>query len=253
MLCLLLWGVSNPAAAQERAFSVVLPELQYSRHCSSEIDLHNTSPRFVDVDIVGHKSTGAIRGLLDRKTNRLRLNPGERVALRLDVQNESAWAQIVETVPHPRLNPVLAISGFTECLNGNELLSQPREIASPARDPHFSLDPASVSGRSGTVLLIINASAAHVSWSACYSAGTEVSNGKGEMTSLCSQTLESTLAAYQSCRLATSIDGKPLIRFRARGPAVAMQILTPSSLELQLFKVESTIHFDLDSLERQDR
>ncbi|HEY3741958.1 MAG TPA: hypothetical protein VGL53_19035, partial [Bryobacteraceae bacterium] len=182
MLCLLLWGVSIPAAAQERAFSVVLPEMQYSHHCSSEIELHNTSPRFVDVDVIGRKSTGAIVGLRDRKTNRLRLSPGERVPLRLEVQNEIAWAQIVETVPHPRLQPVLAISGFTECLNGNERLSEPREIASPSSNPHFSLDPASVSGRTGTVLLIINASAAHVSWSACYSAGTEVSNGKGEMT-----------------------------------------------------------------------
>lgn len=245
LLTLLFWGVGNPAAAQERTYSVVLPELQYAHHCSSEIQLHNVSPRFVDVDVIGHKSTGAIVGLLERNTNHFRLSPSETAHVRLDVEDDTAWAQIDEIVPHPRLQPVLAVSAFTECLDGNERLSEPREIAATTRDPRFSLDPTTAAA-SGTTLLMINDSTDRVEWSACYSAGTEVSNGNGQMTMLCSQTLESTLAAYQSCHLATSVEGKPLVRFRAHGPSVAVQVLTQSSPRVQLYKVESRIHFDMD-------
>jgi hypothetical protein len=71
-----------------------------------------------------------------------------------------------------------------------------------------------------------------------------VSNGEGEMVPLCSETLERTLAPYQSWRLATTVGGKPLVRFRATGAAVAVQVLSPSALQVQLYKVESTIRFE---------
>ena len=64
------------------------------------------------------------------------------------------------------------------------------------------------------------------------------------MTPLCSESLDRTLAPYQSWRLATSIDGKPLVRFRATGSAVAVQMLAPGAPQVRLYKVESTIRFD---------
>lgn len=237
----LLWMVA--LTAQERAFSIALPELQYSRQCSSEISIHNPSPRLVDVTVVGHRSTGAVVGLVDKRSNYIRLRPSEQVLLRLDVENEDAWAEVSEVVPHPKLQPVLAVSGKTECLDGNELLTASRDIAAIASDPGFTLDHEAAAGN-GRVLLVINASDRRLQWSACYSSGTTVSDGKGGMTPVCSEALERTLAPFQSSRLAASIEGKPLMRFHATGAAVALQMLAPAAPQVRLYKVESTIRFD---------
>ena len=229
--------------AQERNFSVVLPELQYSHHCSSEIALTNPSPRFVDVSVAGHKASGALVGLVDRRSNKLRLHPAERVTVKLDVEQEDAWAEIIEVVPSPRLAPVLVVSGHTECLAVTELVTAAREVAPIVADPAFSLD-YDAAMLNGKILLVINASDKRMQWSACYSSGTTVSNGNGGMMLLCSESLERTLAPYQSSRLATSIEGKPLVRFRAQGTAVALQMVTLSAPQVRLYKVESTIRFN---------
>ena len=236
-----LWIVAF--LAQERNFSVVLPELQYSKYCSSEISLRNTSPRFVDVDIAGHKSTGALVGLLDRRSNGIRLRPSERSQVRLAVENDVAWAEITEIVPHPRLNPALAITATTECLDVNELLTSAREIAPVMANPEFNIDYSSASAN-GLVLLLINVSAETMHWTACYSAGHTISDGNGRMTPFCTEVLNRALGPYESSRLPASLDRKPLVQFRAEGPAVAVQMLAPSALHLQLYKVESTIRFD---------
>ena len=235
-----LWGVCNPVAAQERSFSVVLPELQYSLHCSSEISLKNTSPRFVDVDVSGHKSNGALVSMVDRRSQRIRLAPAAIIRAKFDVQNEVAWAEIVEIVPSPRLRPVLSISGKTECLDVMELLTEPREIAPLVNNPRFSLNAT----EAGAILLVINASDTRMHWSACYSAGHAVSNNHGSMIPLCSEEVERSLAPYQSWRLPTSSEGNPLVRFRATGTAVAMQLLKTAAPHVQLYKVQSTISFD---------
>lgn len=229
--------------AQERNFSVVLPELQYTNHCSSEISLRNTSPRFVDVEIAGHKSTGALVGLIDRRSNRIRLRPAERSQVRLEVENDVAWAEVTEILPHPRLTPALAITATTECIDVNQLLTSAREIAPIMANPVFNIDYATASAN-GLVLLLINASGESMHWTACYSAGHTISDGNGNMTPLCTEVLDRTLGPYQSSRLRASLDGKPLVQFRAEGSAVAMQMLAPTALHLQLYKVESTIRFD---------
>ena len=241
--CSVVLALLTLLVAQERNFAVVLPELQYSRQCSSEISIHNTGPRFVDLELAGHKASGALVGLVDRKTNRMRLRPSERVAVRLDVVDEVAWAVVIELVPSPRLQPVLAVSGKTECLDANELLTASREIAPIISDPKFALD-YEAAALNGKVLLLINASNRRMEWKACYSSGTTVSDGNGGMTSVCSESLERTLAPYQSSRLPASVDGKPLVRFRATGSGVAMQMLAPSAPQVRLYTVESTIRFD---------
>jgi hypothetical protein len=226
-LCVLLCGIAHPAMAQERNFSVVFPELQYTRHCSSEIEIHNVSQRFVDFEVVGHQSSGAVTALVERKTNRFHLAPSELIAVRLEVQNDVAWAEVIETVPSTRLNPTLAIGAFTECLDGTERITEPREIAPVVRDLSFTLiQPAAPSS---AIFLLINASDSRMLWSACYSGGSTVSNEKGEMVPLCSETLERTLAPYQSWRLTATINGKPLVQFHSTGSAVAMQLLTQSA------------------------
>jgi hypothetical protein len=227
--------------AQERGYSVVLPELQYSRSCVSHISLHNTSPRFVDVEVDGHRSNGALASIEDHKTNRMRLAPSARLELRLNIEADTAWAEIVETVPAPRLHPVLEIRGTTQCLDGNQLLTEAREIAPLVAHPRFSIPP--VAGRGG-VLLLINASDTRMRWFACYSAGTTVSNGDGEMVPLCSESSDRTLAPYQSSRVPTTVDGNPLVQFHASGTAVAIQLLTPVESKVNLFQVESKITFE---------
>jgi len=231
--------------AQERGFSTVLPELQYSRHCVSEISLQNLSARRVDVEVIGHRSTGALVGLADRESNRFQMAASEKVRSRLEVtEDDVAWAQIVETVPGPRLQPAVSVRGKTECVDGKELLSETRELAAVSANPHFTLNVGSAPPVPGEVLLVVNSSDRPMLCTACYSAGHLVSNGKGQMTVLCSQTIERSLAPYQSWRIDTSFEERPLVKFRAAGSAVAMQLLRPSAMNVRLFRVESTIRFD---------
>jgi hypothetical protein len=218
----------------------VLPELQYTRHCSTGISAKNTSQRYVDAEVTPHTSNGALLGLVERKSNRLRLAPFESVQVKIDVQDQTVWAAITETVPSPKLHPVLAIGAQTQCVDVNELLTATREIAPLVNDPRLSF----TAPPKDAVLLIINASSSRAIWSACYSAGNTVSNGRGEMVPLCSEELDRTLAPYQSWRLPAAFEGKPLIRFTAQGSAIALQMLTPSAPQVQLYKVESTIRFD---------
>ena len=229
--------------AQERNFSIVLPELQYSKRCSSEISLRNTSPRFIDVDIAGHKSTGALVALTDRPSNHFRLRPAERLQLRLDVENDTAWAEVIETVPHASLTPGLAVAAKTECLDGNKLLTAAREDAPVSSNPGFAIDH-SAAKLNGMVLLVVNASSQPMHWTACYSAGHTVSDGTGRMTPLCSETVHRTLAPFQSSRVAATVDGNPLVRFHSEGLAVAMQMLASEAPQVRLYRVESTILFD---------
>lgn len=230
--------------AQERPFETVLPELQYGPHCSSEITIHNTSHRFVDAEVTGHRASGALTALAGRPTALIALAPGDTAKLKLDIDDGTGWARIVERVPSPKLQPVLAISGQTQCLEGTELISEPRQIAPVSNNPSFTTT-APGDAIAGEVLLLINNSVSDMTWRACYSGGHTVSDGNGAMVLLCDTSAERTLGPYQSWRLPTVAEGKPLLRFRAEGRSVAMQLLVPSaaSKSKTLFRVESTIRF----------
>src|SRR6476659_3680488 len=110
-----------PVAAQERMVESVLPALAYGPKCSSTLELHNLGERPVVLEVEGHRSGGALVPLVGHPALTVRLNAAERVSYKLQTDEETsgAWAKVREIVPSPRLTPVIAVSGTTECLIGD--------------------------------------------------------------------------------------------------------------------------------------
>lgn len=117
-----------------------------------------------------HKSSGALVPLVGHGGIQVRLSAGERVEYKLQMPEETtgAWVRVRESVPSPRLSPVLAVSGATECLAANELHSTVRDVAWPTRNPSYSGD---VSDGDNGVIALINASENPVRVWGCYSFG----------------------------------------------------------------------------------
>jgi hypothetical protein len=86
----------------------------------------------------------------DRRTPRHRhaAGPRERSSYKpqIEEETESAWVKVRERVPSPGLSPVLAVSGATECVIGDQLRSVGRDVVYPTRNPWFSGDVAELSG-----------------------------------------------------------------------------------------------------------
>jgi len=113
-----------PASTQPRVMESVVPALSYgTATCSSSVQMQNLSDRLVMVDVEGHKPSGALAPMVDHPDISVQLNPHERAAykLQIDEPTTSAWVKIREHVPGPGLSPVVAVSGATECIIGDEL------------------------------------------------------------------------------------------------------------------------------------
>jgi hypothetical protein len=215
----------------------VLPGLYSSGNCDSEIELRNLSERVITLEVLGHRSDGSLCPLKNRRGSRLKLLPGERQSVRLDAGvSEEAWAQIEH-------GGSLGISASTSCRDGEELRTESRPVAYPLPDAGFRMAYESVP-RDGSELLVLNTSPDAVRWTACYSGGHLVSNDSGEMVPLCTDNQDAVLLPYHSTRVALVREGRVLIRLQTTGEAVVLQLLKPTNLRLNLFRVDSTIRFD---------
>src|SRR5882724_3332418 len=167
LLCA-LWLL--PALAQERLVESVLPALAYGPKCSSTLELRNLSERSVTLEVEGHRSGGSLVPLVGHPSLTIRLSAAERVSykLQLDEETTSAWAKVKEIVPSPRLTPVVAVSGTTECVVGDQLRSTAREPAYPIRNPWFSGEVSEIPSEE---ILVINTSEHAAKVWLCYSAG----------------------------------------------------------------------------------
>jgi len=72
----------------------------------------------------------------------VRLNAGEQAEYKLQLPEETTgvWVRVREKISSPRLSPVLAVSGATECLAADKLHTTVRDVAWPTRNPWFSGD-----------------------------------------------------------------------------------------------------------------
>ena len=145
------------AAGQERVIESVVPALAYGARYSSTVTLHNLSDRAVVVDVEAHRASGALVAIIGHPEITVRLSPNERSSYKLAIEEEteSAWVKVRERVPSPRLSPVVAITGETECVIGNQLRSAGRWVVYPTLSPWFSGD---VTDLPGGLLSLINTS-----------------------------------------------------------------------------------------------
>jgi hypothetical protein len=118
------------ASGQERSVESVVPALAFGGRCASSVTMQNLSDRMVAADVEPHKPSGALAPIAGERAMSVRLAPGERVTYKPQIldETESGWVKVRERVPSPRLSPVLAVSGVTECVVDNQLKSVGRDV-----------------------------------------------------------------------------------------------------------------------------
>jgi len=235
-----------PAAAQERVIESVLPALAYGPKCSSAIEVHNLSDRPVTVEVEGHKSSGALAPLAGHPGMTVRLDGAGRASYKLQIEEEttSAWVKVREIIPAPRLSTVVAVSGTTECVVGDQLRTTPRELAYPTRNPWFS---GNVTEIAGDEILLINASERPATAWLCYSAGNlyAVPGGTGpsQLTPICSSDAVVHIPPFGTRQFPVERAHNSYFSLKTAGAAIVLQMLRPLDATVRLYTVDSTITF----------
>jgi hypothetical protein len=240
-----LFAVLAPAAAggQERVVESVVPALTYGPACSSGVTLQNLSDRPVVVDLEGHKPSGALVPVIGHPDIAIRLSPHERSSYKLQIEEEtgSAWVKVRERVPSLQLAPVVAISGATECLVGDQLRTAGRDVVYPMQNPWFSGDVADLPG---ALVSLINSSEHAVKASACYSSGTLVSApAAAELRPVCSYSVEVQIPPFGAREFPVARDGSLHFSLKTQGAAIVLEMLRPTEPTVKLYSVDSTIQF----------
>lgn len=242
ILLLLLLSAVSPASDPGRVVESVLPALAYGPSCWSSLDLHNLGDRVVIVEVDAHRASGALVPLVGHSSVVFSLNPGETVSHRLEIQEETgdAWVKVREQVPSPRLWPVVAVSGTSECAIDNQLRTTAREVAYPTRNPWFSDD---VSEISSSVISVVNTSERAAKVSLCYSAGNLYSVPGKTLAPICSQFSEVQIPPFGARQFPVARDGSSHFSLKTDGNAIVLQMLHPLAAGIKIYTVDSSIKF----------
>jgi hypothetical protein len=259
-LALLVSGLLPTAPERAPAFETVVPALAYGGSCASTIFLQNLGRRAVEVELEGHRSSGALVPIEGHSGMTVRLAAGEIGQYKLHITGEDtdAWVKIRELVPAASAaqqgrgsppvqrtaqapSPVVAVSGTTECLVKNELHEASREVAYPLRNPWFS---GEVAGLQGHVILLINTTAETATASACYSSGASYSvPASAEFQPLCSISTQVQIPPFGSRRFPIEAAEQSQFLLRTSGTGIVLQMLEPSREGARVYTVDSTIKF----------
>ena len=176
----------------------------------------------------------------------VRLNPVEHTSFKLQIDEEttSAWIKVNEIIPAPRLNSVVAVSGATECVVGDQLRSTSRELAYPTRNPWFS---GNVSEIPGDELLVINTSERAARVWLCYSSGNLYAvpreHAPAQLTPLCSSDAVVQIPPFGSRQFPVERESSTYFSLKTDGAAIVLQMLRPLDSTVRMYTVDSTITF----------
>ena len=242
VLLSLACSLAGPAAAAES----VLPSLAYGPSCSSTVVLRNLADTPVDVELEAHRSSGALVPLAELAGRVIHLAPGAQGSYQLQIQEEEsgAWVQVRERAAG-RAAPVVAVSGTTECRQGNQLRTAARQVAYATRDPWFAGD---VSDLRGSVIALINVSAVAVRASLCYSAGALFSvpgetPTSRELKPVCSAAFDVQVPPFGTREFPVERQGNSYFSLKTRGDSIVLQMLRPANEGVRIYTVDSTIRF----------
>jgi hypothetical protein len=247
ILLLILMAVGVQAADQERVVTSVLPSLDYGASCWSSVTLTNLGDRVVTVEIEAHRAGGGLVGLAGLDGMVLQLNPGERVSHRMEISDEAGagWLKVRERIPSPKLSPVVAVSGLSECTVENQLRSTPRQLSYPTRNPWFSGD---VEEMPGNMISLVNTSERAAQASLCYSEGNLYSvptdaHPAPELTLVCSKAFDVLIPPYASRQFPVQRDDSTHFGIKTQGEAIVLQMLRPLETGVKVYTVDSTVKF----------
>jgi len=244
----LVWlAVAALAGGQQRSHETVLPALSYGSGCWSAVELQNLGEAPVTVEVEAHRDSGGLVPLADRSGMSVLLEAGERGRYRLKIPEEtaSAWVKVREPMASPDHGPVIAVSGATECVEGDQLIATVREAAYPLRNPWFAGD---VSELKGGIVSLTNTSERAATASLCYSSGGLFSAPDGvhpasELRPICSTAFEVQIPPFAARQFPVEREGNTHFALKTRGSAIALQMLRPMKTGVKVYAVDSTIRF----------
>jgi hypothetical protein len=244
---LIFLAATAHAADQARVVTSILPSLDYGPSCWSSVALTNLGDRVVTVEMEAHRASGGLVGLAGLNDMVLHLNPGERVSNRLEIGDESGagWIKVRERIPSPRLSPVIAVSGLSECTLDNQLRSTPRQLSYPTRNPWFSGD---VEEMQGNMISVVNTSERAAQASLCYSQGNLYSvptdaHPNPQLTLVCSKAYDVLIPPYASRQFPVQRDDSTHFGIKTQGDAIVLQMLHPVAAGIKVYSVDSTVKF----------
>jgi hypothetical protein len=247
ILLLILTAATVHAADQERVVTSILPSLDYGSSCWSSVTLNNLGDRVVTVEIEAHRAGGGLIGLAGLNETVLELKPGEHASHRLEVTDEAGvgWLKVRERIPSPKLSPVVAVSGLSECTVDNQLRSTPRELSYPTRNPWFSGD---IEEMHENLISVVNTSERAAQASLCYSAGNLYSvptsaHPSPELTPVCSKAFEVLIPPYAARQFPVERDNSTHFGIKTVGDAIVLEMLRPLATGVKVYSVDSTIKF----------
>jgi hypothetical protein len=235
----LLLAVSALCAGQPRVIESVLPGLEYSAACASSIELSNLSRRPVRVAVEGHYATGGLAPLSGHDGMQVELAALGRVSLRLESASGAAWAKMREMVAAGE-SAVVAVRGSTECLVGEQVRTMGREAAFATTNPWFAGD---VTELPESEVALINTSEAAVTATGCYSSGTLVAQGGGELEPVCSSSFRVQIPPFGSREFPVRAGESTHFSIRTQGRGIVLRMMRPVEPSVRLFRVDSTIQF----------
>ena len=235
------------AAPPERVIESVLPALVYNRACTSTVALENLADKPVALEIEAHQGTGALVPLSGLRGMLVHLAPGQQgiYKLQMDDETTTGWVKVRERISSPALSTAIAVSGTTECRDGNELRIAGRDVAYPSRNPWFSGEIADMRGE---VILLVNTSDRPARAHACYSAGNLYSVPTAglpgaELRRICSNTVDVQIPPFGSREFPVEREGNRHFALRTEGESVVLQGLRASDAAVRIYTVDSTITF----------
>jgi hypothetical protein len=243
-----LLGLTAVAARPaERVMESVLPALAYGASCSSTVLLQSLTDTPVVVDVEGHRGSGALVPMAGHANVATQLDPGQQAAYKLQIDEETttAWVKVREKIPGTRAGPVVALSGTTECRNGDQLRVATRQVAYPMRNPWFSGEVADLRG---AVVTLINTSERAARASVCYSAGNlysapSAAQPSPDLQPLCSANVDVQIPPFGTREFPVDHGGTSHFSLKTKGEAIVLQMLRPADTSLRMYTVDSTIQF----------
>lgn len=236
----------NAARERESFFESVIPALAYGPLCSSTLNLRNLGDRAVEVEVEGHRASGALVALADNQAVEVRLAARERGTFKLELAEETtgAWVKVREHVPPAGISPVVAVSAFTECTVGNELRTTSRDVAFPMHNPWFSSETADL--RDG-VMLMINTSGRAARGAVCYSSGDLYSVPEAgrspELQPICTTFFEIQVPPFGSHEFPVSSGASSHFTLKTKGDAIVLELLRPLKANVRVYSVDSSVRF----------
>lgn len=244
---LYLGGCAMLAAPPERVIESVLPGLVYNRSCTSTVALQNLADQSVALEIEAHHGSGALAPVAGLAGMSVRLAPGQQGSYKLQMEEETTtgWVKVRERIPSSRASTAVAVSGTTECHDGNELRIAGRDVAYPSQNPWFSGEIADMRGE---VILLVNTAEHAARAHACYSAGNLFSVPTAglpgaELRRICSNTVDVQIPPFGSREFPVEREGNVHFSLRTEGESVVLQGLRALDAAVKIYAVDSTITF----------